>query len=95
MITKGLDALMEIRKPMDINPGDDVHADDSGAQLSPKLAAAIDKPVIGVGEAGALYDVMIDILRDSEACIFRSCKRAVHALAIYVEARLKSENLVP
>ncbi len=95
MIVVGLDPLSPVTKTLEktARPGMDIYADDSCPRLFPKLAASIDKPVIGIVEGGALYDAMIGMMMDQEACIFRSTERAVHALVLYVSARLKSEHL--
>ena len=53
----------------------------------PKLVNALEKPVIGVVDAGTLYDPMVHELSKKGMVIFRSADRAVKALAVYIEAR--------
>ncbi len=134
---KRLDALMEVRNSMDINPGADDEAhlqcteafandpdvdavvvgldpmspvmrtlvknalrpgydlsdEQSIAHKMPKMVATINKPVIGIVDGGSLYDPLVEQLMDGGVCIYRSCSRGVRALAIYTEARLKSEQI--
>ena len=54
----------------------------------PGLADALGKPIIGVVDAGKLFDPMVDELKKKSMIIFRSADRAVRALAVYIESRL-------
>lgn len=54
----------------------------------PELADTLDKPVIGVVDAGKLFDQMADELKSRNMVIFRSVDRALNALALYTDARL-------
>jgi acyl-CoA synthetase (NDP forming) len=54
----------------------------------PVLVNALEKPVIGVVDAGRLYDPMVHELTKKGMAIFRSADRAVRALAVYIAARL-------
>ena len=134
--SKGLDSLVEVKNPLDINPGsdDEAHvrivrelaadtnvdaivvgldplspamrtladpdsekysfaAASSIAKAMPFLVAELKKPVIGVVDAGRLYDPLVDELMANGMAVFRSSDRAVHALATYIEARLYTEKL--
>ncbi len=133
---KRLDSLVEVKNPLDINPGsdDEAHvrivgelaadtnvdaivvgldplspamrtladpdcenysfvAASSIAKAMPFLVAELKKPVIGVVDAGRLYDPLVDELMANGMAVFRSSDRAVHALATYIEARLYTEQL--
>ncbi len=133
---KRLDALMEIRNPMDINPGADdeahmlctqalvddpgidavvvgldpmspmmrtlpdsprpgfdINSEESITRQLPVLVASQDKPIIGIVDGGAMYDPMIEMLKDRGVCIFRSCDQGVGVLVKYIEARLQAEKL--
>ncbi|WP_373499112.1 acetate--CoA ligase family protein [Desulfococcus sp.] len=133
---KGLDALVQVKNPLDINPGadDEAHVaavrhlaedphvdavvvgldplspamrtlaecesgrynfDDPGsiAAEMPRLAAALEKPVVGVVDAGRLYDPLVERLSAGGMAVFRSSDRAVRALAMYIEGRLYAETL--
>jgi acyl-CoA synthetase (NDP forming) len=133
---KGLAHLVEVKNPMDINPGadDEAHleavrilASDPGVDAlvvgldplspamrtlaacetrqynfnepgsiaveMPKLVAALDKPVVGVVDAGSLYDPLVMELIRKGMAVFRSSDRAVRALALYIEGRLRAERL--
>jgi acyl-CoA synthetase (NDP forming) len=133
---KGLDRLVEVKNPLDINPGADdlAHilavqylARDPGvdavvvgldplspamrtlaacetrrydfkepgsiAAEMPGLIAQLDKPVVGVVDAGRLYDPLVDALMKKGMAVFRSSDRAVRALALYIEGRLVAERI--
>jgi len=53
-----------------------------------KIIENTDKPVIGVIDAGELYDPMAKALGDCGMAVFRSVDRALKALAVYADARL-------
>ena len=131
LIAKRLDALMEVRNPIDINPGADdeahllctqafadadnvdavlvgldplspmmrtlvrcsrpgfdLHDDNSIVQLLPQLVAVQQKPIIAIVDGGSLYNPMAEKLMDQGVCVFRSCERAMQALAKYTRARM-------
>jgi acyl-CoA synthetase (NDP forming) len=133
---KQLDRLVEVKNPLDINPGadDEAHilavkylAEDpsvdavvvgldplspamrtlaqcdsqqydcrdpgSIAVAMPQLIAELDKPVVGVVDGGRLYDPLVDELIEKGMAVFRSSDRAVQALALYIEGRLRAERL--
>ncbi|WP_234979123.1 acetate--CoA ligase family protein [Desulfococcus multivorans] len=136
LTAKGLDRLVEVGNPMDINPGadDEAHilavrhlAEDPNVDavvvgldpLSPAMRTlatcesgrynfdapgsiafelprqvdALDKPVVGVVDAGRLYDPLVDALVEKGMAVFRSSDRAVRALALYIEGRLTAERI--
>jgi len=76
-----------------LRPGYDIEDPASTVALMPPMVARHDKPVIGVIDAGRLYDAMAARLMDRGVCIFRNCARATTALAQYVEARLYAAQL--
>ena len=71
-----------------LRPGHDINDPASTVHLMPPIVARNDKPVIGVIDAGRLYDAMAARLMDQGVCIFRNCARATTALVQYAEARL-------
>ena len=66
---------------------------ESIASILPGLVSSLEKPVIGVVDAGRLYDPLVDTLTDGGMVIFRSSDNAVKVLAIYIEGRLYGEKL--
>ena len=70
-----------------LRPGHDLDDPAGTVHLMPPLVARHDKPLIGVVDAGSLYDAMTARLRDQGVCVFRNCMRATKALVRYVEAR--------
>ena len=76
-----------------LRPGFDLTDPKSTVHLMPPLVARHAKPVIGVADAGRLYDAMSARLMDQGVCVFRNCARATSALVRYVEARLNAAAL--
>ncbi len=76
-----------------LRPGHDIHDPASTVALLPPLAARFDKPVIGVIDAGRLYDAFAARLMDAGVCVLRNCARATAALARYAEARRYAAQL--
>jgi acyl-CoA synthetase (NDP forming) len=76
-----------------LRPGFDINDPASTVALMPPIAARNDKPLIGVIDAGRLYDAFAARLMDRGVCIFRNCARATTTLARYVEARLYASSL--
>lgn len=76
-----------------LRPGFDINDPASTVHLMPPIAERNDKPLIGVIDAGRLYDAFAARLMDQGVCIFRNCARATTALVRYVEARLYAATL--
>lgn len=76
-----------------LRPGFDLTDPKSTVHLMPPLVARHAKPVIGVADAGRLYDAMCARLMDQGVCVFRNCARATSALVRYVDARLAAAAL--
>ncbi len=76
-----------------LRPGFDINDPASTVALMPPIVARNDKPIIGVIDAGRLYDAFAARLMDQGVCIFRNCARATTALVHYVEARLYAAAL--
>ncbi|MCC6193754.1 MAG: CoA-binding protein, partial [Burkholderiales bacterium] len=76
-----------------LRPGFDLSDPKSTVHLMPPMVARNAKPVIGVVDAGRLYDAFSARLMDQGVCIFRNCARATSALVRYVEARLYAAAL--
>jgi len=95
-VVVGLDPLSPMMRTLETSkrPGFDMHSEESVAQQMPKLVAAKNKPIIGVMNAGDLYTPVIEKLKDSGVVIFRSCDRAVSALAKYTEGRLNAQQII-
>jgi acyl-CoA synthetase (NDP forming) len=76
-----------------LRPGFDINDPASTVALMPPIVGRNDKPVIGVIDAGRLYDAMAARLMDQGVCVFRNCARATTALAHYAEARLYASKV--
>ncbi len=66
---------------------------ESIAVLMPQLARRTAKPVIGVIDAGRLYEPMVKTIEKGGLPIFRSCDAAVTTLAKYSRYRLRIAKL--
>jgi acyl-CoA synthetase (NDP forming) len=136
LVEKHLDRLVEVKNPLDINPGADDEAhikavqylaedsnvdavvvgldplspamrtlaecetqsynfNDSGSIAAelPVILGKLQTPVVGVVDAGRLYDPLVDALMGKGMVVFRSSDRAVRALAMYIEGRLHAGRL--
>jgi acetate---CoA ligase (ADP-forming) len=76
-----------------LRPGFDIGDPQSSVHLMPPLVERNDKPVVGIVDAGKLYDAMADGLMDRGVCVFRNCARGTRALVRYVEARIHADAL--
>ncbi|HSW32115.1 MAG TPA: hypothetical protein VLH36_00730, partial [Steroidobacteraceae bacterium] len=76
-----------------LRPGHDINDPASTVALMPPIVARTEKPIIGVIDAGRLYDAMAARLMDQGVCIFRNCARATSALVNYAEARLHAATI--
>jgi acyl-CoA synthetase (NDP forming) len=76
-----------------LKPGFDIKDPKSTVHLMPPIVERNDKPIIGIVDAGKLYDAMCAGLMDQGVCIFRNCARGTKALVRYVEARLYAEAI--
>jgi acyl-CoA synthetase (NDP forming) len=77
----------------ELRPGYDIGDPKSTVQLMPPLVDRYDKPVVGIVDAGQLYDAMSARLMDQGVCVFRNCARGTRALVRYVDARLHAQAL--
>ena len=59
----------------------------------PALAAATDKPVVTVVDGGPLYDPLAEALEAAGLLVFRSADRAVRALGMYIDERLRADRI--
>lgn len=91
----GLDPLSPAMHtlPEGMRPGESMENEESIAALFPKLVRECSKPVIGVVDGGRLYDPLADVLEEQGVPVFRSCDRAVTALAKYIEGRLYADAM--
>jgi acyl-CoA synthetase (NDP forming) len=76
-----------------LRPGFDINDPQSTVHLMPPLAARNEKPIVGIVDAGRLYDAMSARLMDQGVCVFRNSARGTTALVRYVEARLRADVL--
>ena len=76
-----------------LRPGFDISDPQSSVHLMPPLVERNDKPIVGIVDAGKLYDAMAAGLMDRGVCVFRNCARGTRALVRYVEARMYADAL--
>ena len=94
-VVVGLDPLSPAMRTLAESGGHRYGFENPGsiAKALPKVAAAVEKPIVGVVDGGRLYDPLVDVLIKEGLAVFRSSDRAVHALALYMEARLHGASL--
>jgi len=94
-VVVGLDPLSPAMRTLDACAQGCYNFDQPGsiALEMPRMAAQLEKPIIGVVDAGRLYDPLVDELMQNGLPVFRSSDRAVRALAMYIEGRLLGERL--
>ncbi len=133
---KGLDRLVTLSNPLDINPSadDETHGEIAGIlcrdpgvdavllsldPMSPAmktldrdslsgfrmdqpgailermvgLMAASEKPIVTVVDGGRLYDPLRDALMAGGVPVFNVCDKAVAALSLYIQGRLRADAL--
>jgi acyl-CoA synthetase (NDP forming) len=79
--------------PGNMRGNDALSSPDSIAVLMPQLARHSDKPVIGIIDAGRLYEPMAEVMEKDGLPIFRTCDAAVTTLAKYTGYRLRIAKL--
>lgn len=91
----GLDPLSPAMRtlPDGMSERDTVASAGSIASLLPTLLPHTRKPVAAVVDAGRLYDDLVRRLTDGGVPVFRSCDRAVAALATFMQGRLYARSL--
>ncbi|ACN14441.1 conserved hypothetical protein [Desulforapulum autotrophicum HRM2] len=94
-VVVGLDPLSPCihSLPEGVRKGESLTAKTGIATLMAKAVAAIEKPVLGVVDAGRRFDPMVDLLEQGGVPVFRSSDRAVSALAKYMGCRLYIQKL--
>lgn len=96
-LVMGLDPLSPAMRtlPDGMSEHDTVASEHSIAKLFPALVRSTPKPVVAVVDAGRLYDALARTLADGGVPVFRTCDRAVAALAKYMEGRLRTKSCKP
>lgn len=79
--------------PEGLREGDSLEDPASIASILPATVRTLQKPVIAVVDGGTLYDPLVARLEAGGVLVFRSCDRAVAALAKYLEGRLHATTL--
>jgi len=134
--SKGLDRLVTLSNPLDINPSadDEIHGEIAGVltrdpgvdaillsldPMSPamktldpeslsgfsmdqpgailermvSLMAESEKPIVTVVDGGRLYDPLRDALMAGGVPVFNVCDKAVAALSLYIQGRLRADAI--
>ena len=74
-------------------PAFSMDAEDGIVPRLTAVAAASEKPVIGVVDGGRLYDPLRDAFLAAGIPVFPVCDRAVAAVSLYIEARLYADGI--
>ena len=94
-VVVGLDPLSPAVRslPAGLRPGESLEHEESIARIFPQVVAETAKPMVGVVDGGELFDPLAAALVNAGMPVFRSCDRAVAALAKYMEGRLHAQEL--
>lgn len=94
-VVVGLDPLSPAMRTLEACETGRYTFDDPGsiAAALPRCVAAMDTPVVGVVDAGRLYDPLVDALMAKGMAVFRSSDSAVQSLALYIDGRLRAGQL--
>jgi acyl-CoA synthetase (NDP forming) len=94
-VVVGLDPLSPCIQslPEGVRKGESLTSDTGIVTLMAKAVAEIEKPVLGVVDAGRRFDPMVDLLEQGGVSVFRSSDRAVAALAKYLGCRRYIQKL--
>ena len=92
-VIAGLDPLSPVTRTLSGSDNGQYDFTSPGSMVNvlPETLNTTQKPVIGVIDAGRLYDTMADELSKKGMVIFRSADRAVKALTVYMEAGLSKK----
>jgi acyl-CoA synthetase (NDP forming) len=91
-VVVGLDPASPVTRTLEksAREGFDIHSEASLASIFPVFVNGCDKPVIGIIEAGPMFEPFAAKLMDQGVCVFRSTRRGVNALARYTRSRLRN-----
>jgi acyl-CoA synthetase (NDP forming) len=92
-VVVGLDPLSPATQTLDGDRPYSIKSENSIARLLPAIVARSDKPIIGLVDAGSLYDPLVEVLEKEGLPLFRSSDLAVAAMARYIEGRLAVERI--
>lgn len=92
-VVVSLDPLSPAMKTLDKTPvkAFDMHGPDSILHRMESLAATIATPIVTVVDGGRLYDPLRDALMDKGIPVFAVCDKAIAALSLYVQGRLRAD----
>ncbi len=94
-VVVSLDPLSPAMKTLDktMIEGFNMHGADSILHRMDSLVKATATPIVTVVDGGRLYDPLRDALMDRGIPVFAVCDKAIAALSLYVQGRLRSDAI--
>ena len=92
-VVVGLDPLSPVTRTLGHDPRYSLDSEQSIAGLLPAIVRESEKPIVAVVDGGKLFDPLVEVLEQAKVPVFRSSDRAVEALALYIQGRLRAEEL--
>ncbi len=94
-VVAGLDPMSPVMRSLDDPEHADFNFEDDRSIVArmAELLPTLDTPVIGVVDAGRMYDPLVDRLKEAGMCVFRTSDQAVAAIAQYMDGRLNAEQI--
>ena len=94
-VVVSLDPLSPAMKTLDKTTikGFDMHGPDSILHRMDSLVKATATPIVTVVDGGRLYDPLRDALMDKGIPVFAVCDKAIAALSLYVQGRLRADAI--
>lgn len=94
-VVAGLDPMSPVMRSLDDPEHADFTFEDDRSIVArmAELLPTLDTPVIGVVDAGRMYDPLVDRLKEVGMCVFRTSDQAVAAIAQYMDGRLNAEQI--
>ncbi|MCP4719837.1 MAG: CoA-binding protein, partial [Desulfobacteraceae bacterium] len=94
-VVVSLDPLSPAMQTLDKTPikAFNMHGTDSILHRMESLVSKISTPIVTVVDGGRLYDPLRDALMDKGIPVFTVCDKAIAALSLYVQGRLRADAI--
>jgi len=94
-VVVSLDPLSPAMQTLDKTPvkAFDMHGTDSILHRMESLVSTTTTPIVTVVDGGRLYDPLRDALMDKGIPVFTVCDKAIAALSLYVQGRLRADAI--
>jgi acyl-CoA synthetase (NDP forming) len=94
-VVVSMDPLSPAMKTLDKTPvkAFDMHEPDSILHRMESLVSTTQTPIVTVVDGGRLYDPLRDALMDRGIPVFTVCDKAIAALSLYIQGRLRADAI--